>query len=303
MPAQRARVCRIAANLLNALGWKNYLVGSINGADATLTVSDAAFVAGDLGKPIAVDRAGAGGGILESIIVSVAGPTQVELDDQAAQGVAGASVSFGGELRDDRRNLFELNDLAFAADEAHYLAIAETKGHWGRQQLMALSTALLHNSSLKTTLPRVGPLGDVMIQAGPLDEYLRGERQDAATITRLRANTGISPNDIYGSQVHDAAGSKIGKYFWVPEDENTLQITGSSAKVYHIPPYTRGGDLQSPEVYESSMASYVVAQSLAKEGSRTPEHAAIHRAYCNYVIAGIRSGDKEVMSFEEFQKR
>jgi hypothetical protein len=295
-------VKRMAASLLNAAGWKNYLHGSINVGSGNLTVTDAAFTADDVGKAIAIDGAGQGGTTYEGIITVFTDATHVTVSPIAATSVAGATVSYGGRLHDDRRNLFELREGAFEADELHYLAIAETPTHWMRPELTDLSVELTHNSDLGDLVPHLGPLGRVFITVDGLSEFIPGRRAEPEEIERMRLNTGISPLDTYGSKAHNAAGSLIGGYFWMPIEENTIKLTGDAAKVYHIPPYTRGSDLKTAAIYTGSIASCLVSRLLAKEGAKTPELARVHASYCEAIINGIRSGEQRVPTLEEYQR-
>src|SRR6185295_1356740 len=144
MPASLATVIAQAASLLNAAGWKNFLIGAINNGSGALTVTDGAFTADDVGKRIAIDGAGAGGTIYEGTITAFGTATTVTVSPNAATSVVGTTVSYGGRLRDDRRNLFELREAAFEADEAHYLPLAETKGHWLRPEILTLSAGIAH---------------------------------------------------------------------------------------------------------------------------------------------------------------
>lgn len=302
MPASLNIVIQMAASLLNAAGWKNYLIGSIASGAGALTVADAAFTGDDVGKKIAIDGAGAAGAIYEGTISAVADATHVTVTPVAGTTVVGTTVSYGGRLRDDRRNLFELREAAFEADETHYLALAETTGHWLRPELLTLSTGLAHDTQLGTAIPHIGPLGRVFIRIDPLGAYQPGKRAEPEEVTRLRANTGSAPNNTYGSLAHNVAGSQIGGYYWMPEDENTVQYTGDSLKVYYVPTYTRGTALKTHEIFTGSLASQVVAQLLAKEGARTSQHATIHGGYSSAVIAGIRAQQERVPTLDEYKE-
>jgi hypothetical protein len=295
------RVTQQAASLLNAADWKNLLRGTIGAGSGALTIADGAFTADDIGKLIYIDGAGAGGSIYDGTITAVADATHITVAPVVTTAVADATLSFGGKLQDDRRNLFELRELAFMADEAHYLPIAETKGHWLRPTLMTISGDLPHNANVGAVVPHIGPLGRVFVRVDPLGAYNPGRRAEPEEIERLRANTGIAPNNTYGSLAHNVAGSQIGGYFWMPEDENTIQVTGDSARIFHVPPYVRGTDLQTPQIYGGSMASWMVAAALAKEGAKRSEHATVHQAYTNAVIEGIRANERHIPTLEEFQ--
>lgn len=290
------QVIPIAASLLNAARWKNFLLGSIATGTGALTLADGAFTADDIGKRIAIDRAGAGNTLYEGTISGFTDATHVTVSPAAGATVVGVTVSYGGQLGDDRRSLLELRDVAFIADEAHYLPLGETKGHWLRPEIEQLSVDIAHGANLGALIPRLGPLGRVFIQVGPLDAFIPGSRAEAEEITRLRNNTGV-----YGSLAHNVAGSQIGGYFWMPEDENTVQYTGTSLKVWYVPTYVRGADLKSPQIYTGSIVSFMVGFLLAKEGSRNPELAARHMSYADAVINGIRANEAKVPTIEEFQ--
>ena len=294
-------VVQHAASLLNAVRWKNFLQGSILAGTPNLIVTDAVFTGDDVGKRIAIDGAAAGGAIHEDSIAAFVDATHMTLTSNVAATVVGATVSVGGQLGDDRRNLLELREGAFQADEAHYLPLAETKGHWKRPELLILSPDIAHNADLGDVIPRIGALGRVFIQTDPLGPFVPGTRAQIEEITRMRANTGIAPDDTYGALAHNVAGSQIGGYFWMPTDENTVQYTGSSLKVYYVPAYTRGTDLKTPLIYSASLASFIVAALLAKEGAKMAEHAAVHQRYCEAVITGIRANQRTVPTLEEFQ--
>lgn len=297
-----ATVTQMAASLLNAAGWKNYLLGSINAASGALTLTDGAFTADDVGKTVAIDGAGAGGQIYEGKISAFTDVTHVTVNPVATTSVVGTTVSYGGRLRDDRRNLLELREGANEADEAHYLPLAETKSHWLRPEILVLSPSIPNLANMGALIPRIGALGRVFIRTGPLDAYIPGKRANQEEVVRMRANTGVAPLDTYGALAHNVAGSQIGGFFWMPEDENTVFYTGDDLKVYYVPTWTRGADLKSPLIFTGSLASHIVGRLQAKEGSKTPEMAAIHRQYAEAVISGIRGNQASIPTLEEFQK-
>src|ERR1051326_3451464 len=103
--ATLANVTPTAAMLLNAARWKNFVLASITNGSGALVVTDGAFNAADVGKRIAIDRAGAGGSIYEGVISAVADATHVTVTPNAAATVAGVTVSYGGENGDERRRL------------------------------------------------------------------------------------------------------------------------------------------------------------------------------------------------------
>nr|AUN37435.1 hypothetical protein [uncultured bacterium] len=299
--ATLANVIPTAASLLNAARWKNFLLGSITGGAGALTVTDGAFTADDIGKRIAIDRAGAGGSLYDGVISAFTDATHVTVTPAAGASVQGVTISYGGQLGDDRRSLIELRDVAFIADEAHYQPLGETRGHWLRPELLILSPGIAHGADLGSIIPRLGPLGRVFVRVDPLGPYQPGTRAEPEEITRMRANTGNAPNDTYGSLAHNVAGSQIGGYFWMPEDENTVQYTGDSLKLYYVPTYTRGADLKSPIILTGSIVSFIVGYLLAKEGAKSGELAAVHSGYSQAVINAIRQSAPKLPTMEEYQ--
>ena len=292
-------VLRMATSLLNAAKWKNYLLASINASAQALIATDAAFLVTDIGKRIVIDGAGPSGHPLETVISAYTNPTTITVATAASVSVVGATVSYGGQLGDDRRNLAELNEAVYESDEDFYVPIAETIGHWARQDLLALSSSIANAGEI----PHIGELGQVFIQTGPLDSYLPGKPAEFEEIQRMRANTGVAPLDSYGGKAHNVADSQIGGYFHVSEDGEYITYTGTDCKARRIPPYERSLNLQTNAVFMGPMASRVVARLLAKEGSKTPEQAQIHAAYSQSVIDGIRARAKTAPTLEQFEGR
>lgn len=293
-------VCQQAISLLNGAGWKNYVLGAITATDQTLTVTGGAFLASDVGKTIAIDGAGTGGTIHETTILTYTSPTVVEITAPAVVTVVGATVSYGGRLADDRRNLLELRELAFEADEDFYLAIAETVGHWARPDIMSLSTSIANGAEVPE---HIGSIGLPLIQIGPADAYLPGKPAEFEEIARLRANTGTSPLDSYGILAHNVAGSQIGGLFRISEDGTYVNYTGSDCKIPLVPAYSRGADLKSPLIMTGGIASHVVARALAKDGARSPEHAQAHAAYTKTCLDAIRANAKTMPVLEKVEER
>lgn len=292
-------VTQMATSLLNSAGWKNYVLGAMTATSTTLVCTDANFLVTDIGKTICVDGAGTGGTIIETTIAGWTSATQVTLANAAVVTVAGATVSYGGRLADDRRNLLELREGAFEADEDFYVPIAETLGHWARQDLMSLSGSIANAGAI----PHIGELGQVVIQTGAAQPYLPMKPAEFEEIARMRANTGVAPLNVYGSLAHDAVGSQIGGYGRISEDGEYVNYTGSDAKANRILPYTRGTDLQCPAIFTGPIASRLVARLMAKEGSRSPEMAQIHAAYSQGCIDAIRANKKSMPALEEFEQQ
>lgn len=291
---------KMATSLLNAARWKNYLLGATTPASTTLNVSDGAFLATDVGKAIAIDGANTGGTILETTIAEWVSATQVTLAIPAVLGVVGTTVSYGGRLGDDRRNLLELREGAFEADEDFYMPLAETVGHWVRPDIVSLSASIPNGSEVPE---HIGALGQALIQIGPADAYLPGKPAEFEEIARLRDNNGTDPLDTYGSKAHNVTGSQIGGLYRVSEDGTYVNYTGSDCKIPLVPAYSRGTDLKSPLIFTGAIASRLVARLMAKEGSRSPEMAQIHAAYSQGVIDAIRANKKALPDLEQFETR
>lgn len=293
-------VTQMATSLLNSAGWKNYVLGAMTATSTTLVCTDANFLVTDIGKTICVDGAGTGGTILETTIAGWTSATQVTLANAAVVTVAGATVSYGGRLADDRRNLLELREGAFESDEDFYLPVAETVGHWARPDIVTLSASIVNGAEVPE---HIGDIGEVLIQVGAAQPYLPGKPAEFEEIARLRANTGAAPLNVYGSQAHDAVGSQIGGYFRVSEDGTYVNYTGSDCKIPLVPAYSRGSDLKSNLIFTGPIASRLVARLMAKEGSRSPEMAQIHAAYSQGCIDAIRANKKAMPSLESFEQQ
>jgi len=74
---------------------------AISGSSTTLASATAAFVAGDVGKSIAVAGAGTAGAVLQSTIATRISGTQVTLNDAAATTVTGAVCQFARVVASD----------------------------------------------------------------------------------------------------------------------------------------------------------------------------------------------------------
>lgn len=283
-------ICAHAASLLNAAGWKTLIQGSISAASPNLTVTDAAFLASDAGKSIAIDGAGPGGTILSTTILTFTDATHVVLAVNASVAVAGATVSYGGQLEDDRRNLEELREEAFEADEFYYLAYLETKEHWVRPDLLVLSASIADGAAIPT---HVGDIGTPMIQVGPLDSYLPGRKAEFEEIARYRENA----NGVYGSLAHNVAGSKIGGYYWIAPSMDRARYTGTDMKI-PLGNYVRGSDLQCPKITTYGIVSRMLTRLLGKEGS-TREGAAIFTDHANATEQAIRANAQEMPTLDE----
>jgi len=79
--------------------------GAIAAADNTLTSATAAFTAGDVGRAIVVNGAGAAGANLTTTIASINSGTSVELTDAAGTTVAGATFRYGAIVNGVSRSI------------------------------------------------------------------------------------------------------------------------------------------------------------------------------------------------------
>ena len=148
-------------------------------------------------------------------------------------------------------------------DEQTVLAIMSTDGHFSRGDFLTLSADIVHGGAIPE---HVGELGDVMIKRTAGDSvYLVGNPASHDQINRWRANTGVSPFDVYGPLAHDAAGSCLAGYFYSAE-EAFLYYTGTSAKVFKCS-YQRASSLQSPAIYLPAVVAVGLGSLPMKDGA------------------------------------
>lgn len=135
---------------------------------------------------------------------------------------------YGFALNDSRRSLWEVVEAVLEADEEIVTAILETVGHWARPDYLADSVTIAHGTEIPT---HTGEIGKVLIQRsnGASWRAPRG-RKPAAEIERIRDNTGVFPNNVYGATAHTDAGSPLSGLYDISE-EDLLFYTGYSAKV------------------------------------------------------------------------
>lgn len=91
----------------------DYIDGALTAASATFTSASNPFVAGDVGKLIAVAGAGAGGNYHITTIASYTSAGEVELTDVGVTTVSGSAIWFFGT--DDTTAIQDTIDAAFAA--------------------------------------------------------------------------------------------------------------------------------------------------------------------------------------------
>lgn len=289
-----ATVYRQVLNGLNSAGWLILVDGVISAS--TLVCASGAFLASDIGKRIAIDGAGAGGTIYEGTITGYTSVTQVTVTPAVSVGVSGASVSYGGRLRDARRNLVEIREGIFEADELYYTTFAETVGHWARPDILSLSAAINHGQQVPE---HIGELGQPLIQIytdGPFEPMKDAEYQE---IMRYRANTGVSPLDTYGSLAHNVIGSQIGGYGRISEDGEYVALSGTAMKVPVVPAYSRGADLKSPLIATTGLVSCSLARLMPKEGAGASLNLIqIHQSFHNATIEAIKANKKPLPTLE-----
>src|SRR2546421_3301496 len=255
-------VSRQVGNGLNALGWLILVDGVISAS--TLVCASGAFIASDVGKHIAIDGAGIGGTIYEGTITGYTSATQVTVSPAVSVSVSGASVSYGGRLRDARRNLVEIREAIFETDEEIYLTLAETVGHWARDVIETTSAPIAYGD---TVPDGIGALGLVLVQTDPAGLFEPGKPAEFEAIQRYRNNTGVAPFDTYGSLAHNVAGSQIGGYYRLSEDGEFCAFSGNAMKIKRVPPYVREADLQSPLIFTGALVSGSNARLMPKEGA------------------------------------
>jgi hypothetical protein len=139
----------------------------------------------------------------------------------------GASV-YSLNTSDGRYSVSEIVEAAVETDEEVRRKIRENPEHWAQADELALSSALAHGDRIPE---RVGQVGEVLIQRVSGGEFIsaRGVKT-RAEIERLRANTGTSPNNVYGPLSHTTAASPLSGFYDISAD-GYLRFTGNAAKV------------------------------------------------------------------------
>lgn len=271
--------------LLNAAGWTNISDGGITSAAAVLTTTASIFVATDVGKTIAVLGAGAAGVTLTTTISAYTSATQVTLAANAGTTVTNASVSFGGRFDDDKFAIQLIEESLSEGDERYYVAIAETKGHWARPDIMVESSDITTNGS--EIAAHVGEVGEVTIKYVSGDsDYKLGKPVAREEIEMWLRNT-----DTTWPVAHSATGTvTAGYYDPVALADGIAYFTGNAFRI-RLASYTRTAALQSPEAYTGGIVAHAASNMFTFDGLDT-DAAMFHAKEADAWEAAVRRGSK-----------
>lgn len=173
---------------------------AITSGDATLTSATASFVAGDVGKLITVDGAGAAGAHLSTTIASINSSTSVELSVSAGTTVAGARCVYGTNDTTALQNALNSRQIV-AVPPGNYCTNDELV--LGRDQRSAGLVGLAHASQYPETTQSGGPTwggGDE-----PVIIYCGSPTTAASPKSVLRvatAATGTEPAQTFAGSVY-----------------------------------------------------------------------------------------------------
>jgi hypothetical protein len=250
---------RQLVGLLNAAGWTNVADCAMSSGLATVTTTGAIFAATDVGKSLAVAGAGPSSGTLITKITVFTSPTLVTVQDAASTSVTNAALSFGGTFNDDKFAVQLLDESLHHGDERVYTAIADTKGHWARVDIMADSADL----NLFSEVPsHIGELGDVSIKYVSSDsDYKSGKPSTRQELEIARRNADSTFN-----AAHNASGT-ISAGYYDPEalKDGVCDFTGNVLKI-RLAVYTRTSVLQSPEAYSQAILAHAAAEMFTWDG-------------------------------------
>jgi hypothetical protein len=287
---------RQVASLSNSATWASLTTASITASAATLTFAgdEEPFVstAEDKGKQIVIRGAGVDGADLYTSILSVATPTTATVTDNAATTVSNALCAFGGDVDDDRHSIVEIDENIYGADEEFVTAIVETLWHWARADYLVLSGSIAHGTQLPS---HIGTVSEILISKASGEAYVTGIKPTPSDpmaslemINRWRANSGVAPNNVYGSTSHTQSGSPLSGYYGIDADGYVF-YTGADAKA-RLYQYTRSlTALRSPQVYQSGIIAKALSTLLIKDGD-DPSSAVAWAKFAQDSMAAVRLG-------------
>lgn len=246
-------------SLLNAAGYTNIISAATTATNGTVTGPSGTWVAGDVGKLIAIYGAGTGGTVYQGTISVFGSGSSITVTPVVPTTTASQACSFGGQMNDDRRNLEEIVEAIYEADEQVIRVILATPHHFALADLQLLLASITTNTRLST---HVGKTFCVYIKIASGDtNYEVGIQTDPYTVQRYNTAVGTG---IYGASSPTTAGSIMGRYYAIDEN-NVLTYTGSDAKIYGLN-YARGSALQSPLICTDMVCNAAWDSLFAKEG-------------------------------------
>ncbi len=196
-----------------------------------------------------------------------------------------ASTAYAATTDDDKFTDGQIAEAVYQADERYFVAIAETKGHWARPDIMNWSADV--TAYLDEVAAHTGELGDVRIKYVSTDTgYQLANPLPREEIEIIRRNTDSTFN-----AAHNASGTITAGYF-DPEalNDGVCAFTGYAMQV-RIAFYVRTASLQSPEAYSSAISAHALANLFATDGL-DPQLASYNLGLANVFESLVRRGAK-----------
>lgn len=210
--------------------------------------------------------------------------------------VLNASSAYASVSDDDKFTDGEIAELLFQADERCYVAIAETKGHYARPDIMTWSADV--TIYLDEVPPHLGELGDVQIKYVSTDSvYQLGKPMARQEIEIYRRDT-----DVYLNATHAATGTLAAGYF-DPEalKDGVCAFTGYALQVRRVASYLRTSALQSPSEYAALILDHFASVAFSKDGL-DPELAKYYSGLASDREGLIRGSAKILTELPEMKR-
>lgn len=249
-------------SMLNAAGYTNFICTATTATSGTVTGPSGTWVATDVGKLIAIYGAGTGGVVYQGTISAFGSSSSITVTPVVPTTTASQACSFGGQMNDDRRNLYEIVEAVYQADERTIRVGLATPNWFALADLLAISSSITTNTQLPA---HVGNVFQVYIKTASADTaYEVGIPTDPYTVHRYKNTIATT---IYGDVSDVTAGSLLAKYYCIDEN-NILTYTGFDAKIYDLN-YSRGSALKSPQICTDMVCNAAWDCLFAKEGDDT----------------------------------
>lgn len=172
-----------------------------------------------------------------------------------------ASTAYSSTTDDDKFTDGAVAEYVFEGDERFFTAIAETREHWARPDIMDWSSDV--TTYLAEVPAHLGDLGEVRIKYVSTDsvyQLAKPARREEIEIIRRNTDSTFTAN-------HNAAGTLSAGYF----DPDALRdgvcaFTGYAFQVRVIASYARTTALQSPSNYLSGILAHALSLGFSKDG-------------------------------------
>lgn len=210
--------------------------------------------------------------------------------------VLNASSAYAATSDDDKFSDGEIAELIFQGDERVYVAIAETKGHYARPDIMTWSSDV--TTYLDEVPAHLGELGDVQIKYVSSDlVYQLAKPMNRQEIEIYRRDT-----DSYLNATHAATGTLTAGYY-DPEalKDGVCAFTGYALQVRRVASYLRTAALQSPSEYAALILAHFGSVAFTKDGL-DPELAKYYSLQANNREALVRGNAKVLTELPEMKR-